>query len=126
MGAAYSELGPLGRDLAIWEIHLKSSGKSPHTVKSYIQGVRALAGFLTDQGLSLDPERITTSQLRAFQAHLLLPVDQGSAGKRTSTSHGSTLVLHHVPCDSDSLTVRGRLRDAFRDDERHPPLDIDL
>ncbi|MBW3604089.1 MAG: hypothetical protein KY460_04090 [Actinobacteria bacterium] len=44
MGAAYSELGPLGRDLAIWEIHLKSSGKSPHTVKSYIQGVRALAG----------------------------------------------------------------------------------
>ena len=88
MGAAYSELGPLGRDLdlAIWEVHhLKSSGKSPHTVKSYIQGVRALAGFLTDQGLSLDPERITTSQLRAFQAYLLLPEDQGGAGKRTST-----------------------------------------
>ena len=85
MGAAYSELGPLGRDLAIWEIHLKSSGKSPHTVKSYIQGVRALAGFLTDQGLPLDPERITTSQLRAFQAYLLLPADQGGAGKRTST-----------------------------------------
>lgn len=85
MGAAYSELGPLGRDLAIWEIHLKSAGKSPHTVKSYIHGVRALAGFLTDQGLPLDPEQITTSQLRAFQAHLLLPTDQGGAGKRTST-----------------------------------------
>jgi site-specific recombinase XerD len=85
MGAAYSELGPLGRDLAIWEIHLKSAGKSPHTVKSYIQGVRALAAWLGDEGLPLDPERITTSQLRAFQAQLLLPEDQGGAGKRTST-----------------------------------------
>jgi len=85
MGAPFRELGPLGRDLAIWEIHLKSSGKSAHTVKSYIQGVVALARWLTDQGLSLEPEQTTTSQLRAFQAHLLLPEDQGGAGKRTST-----------------------------------------
>ena len=106
MGAAYSELGPLGRDLAIWEIHLKSSGKSPHTVKSYIQGVRALAGFLTDQGLPLDPERITTSQLRAFQAHLLLPVDQGGAGKRTSTvctRHDSLKLFFAFLEDEDDL-----------------------
>jgi hypothetical protein len=47
--------------------------------------VRALAGFLTDQGLPLDPEEITTRHLRAFQAHLLLPTDQGGGGKRTST-----------------------------------------
>ena len=85
MGTEYRELGALGRDLAIWEIHLRSTGKSTHTVRSYVQGVRALAGFLTDQGLPLDPERITTSQLRALQAHLLLPKDQGGAGKRTST-----------------------------------------
>jgi site-specific recombinase XerD len=85
MGTEYDELGPLGRDLAIWEIHLRSTGKSTHTIKSYVQGVRALAGFLTDQGLPLDPEQITTRHLRAFQAHLLLPQDQGGAGKRTST-----------------------------------------
>jgi site-specific recombinase XerD len=85
MGTEYRELGPLGRDLAIWEIHLRSTGKSTHTIKSYVQGVRALAGFLTDQGLPLDPEEITTRHLRAFQAHLLLPEDQGGAGKRTST-----------------------------------------
>ena len=85
MGTEYRELGPLGRDLAIWEIHLRSTGKSTLTIKSYVQGVRALAGFLTDQGLPLDPEEITTRHLRAFQAHLLLPEDQGGAGKRTST-----------------------------------------
>jgi site-specific recombinase XerD len=73
MGSAYGELGALGPELAIWEIHLRSTGKSPHTVKSYLQGVRALAAWLTDQGLPLDPERITTSQLREFQAYLLLP-----------------------------------------------------
>jgi len=61
MGTEYRELGPLGRDLAIWEIHLRSTGKSTHTIRSYVQGVRALAGFLTDQGLPLDPEQITDS-----------------------------------------------------------------
>jgi site-specific recombinase XerD len=85
MGTEYRELGPLGRDLAIWEIHLRSTGRSTHTIKSYVQGVRALAGFLTNQGLPLDPDEITTRHLRAFQAHLLLPEDQGGAGKRTST-----------------------------------------
>ena len=85
MVAAHSELGPLGRDLAIWESHLRSTGKSPHTVKSYIQRVRALAAWLSDEGLPLDPERITTSQLREFQAHPLLPKDRVGAGKRTST-----------------------------------------
>jgi hypothetical protein len=89
-GAAYSELGPLGAGSGDLEIHLKSSGKSPHTVKSYIQGVRALAGFLTDQGLPLDPERITTSQLRAFQAHLLLPVDQGALASAPARSAPAT------------------------------------
>ena len=44
MGTEYRELGPLGRDLAIWEIHLRSTGKSTHTIRSYVQGVRALAG----------------------------------------------------------------------------------
>ena len=57
MGTEYRELGPLGRDLAIWEIHLRSTGKSTHTIKSCVQGVRALAGFPTDQGLPLDPGR---------------------------------------------------------------------
>ncbi len=85
MGTEYRELGPLGRDLAIWEIHLRSTGESTHTIRSYVQGVRALAAFLTDQDLPLDPEQITTRHLRAFQAHLLLPEDQGGGGKRTST-----------------------------------------
>ncbi|HEX6255882.1 MAG TPA: phage integrase N-terminal SAM-like domain-containing protein, partial [Euzebyales bacterium] len=85
MGTEYDELGPLGRDLAIWEIHLRSTGKSTHTIRSYVAGVRALAEFLGHQGLPLDPEEITTRHLRAFQAHLLLPEDQGGAGKRTST-----------------------------------------
>jgi len=67
MGAAYSELRPLGRELAIWEIHLRSTGKSPHTVKSYLHGVRALAAWLTDEDLPLDPDQITTSQLREFR-----------------------------------------------------------
>ena len=107
MGALYRELGPLGRDLAIWEIHLKSSGKSPHTVKSYIQGVRALAEWLTEQGLPLDPEDITTSQLRAFQAHLLLPQEQGRAGKRIGTVCTATI---RSSCSSRSSRRRTTCR----------------
>jgi hypothetical protein len=57
MGTEYRELGSLGRDLAIWEIHLRSTGKSTHTIKSYVQGVRALAGFLSDQGCRSIPRR---------------------------------------------------------------------
>jgi len=85
VSTVYPESGPLGRDLAIWEIHLKSTGKSPHTVKSYCRSVRALGAWLTEQGLSLDPEDITTVQLRSFQACLLTPEDQGDAGAKTST-----------------------------------------
>jgi hypothetical protein len=73
MSSVYPELGPLGRELAIWEIHLKSTDKSPHTIKSYRQAVRALGAWLADHGLPLDPEEITTDHLRSFQAYLLAP-----------------------------------------------------
>jgi len=91
MGAAYSELGPLGRDLAIWEIHLKSSGKSPHTVKSYIQGVRALAGFLTDQGLPLDPERITTTSYARSRRTCYFPSTRAARANAPARSAPATI-----------------------------------
>jgi integrase/recombinase XerD len=100
VSTVYQELGPLGRELAIWEIHLKSTGKSAHTVKSYCRAVRALGAWLTDQGLSLDPEDITTAQLRSFQTYLLAPPEQGGDGAKTSTvctRHDALKLLFKFP-----------------------------
>ena len=85
MGAAHRKRAPLGRDLAIWEIHLRSTGKSPHTGEVVHPERPRAGGWLTDAGLPVGPERTTTSHLREFQAHLLLPEDHGGAGLRSST-----------------------------------------
>jgi site-specific recombinase XerD len=79
------DLGLLGRELAAWEIHLRSTAKSPHTIKSYRQAVRVLGRWLADRGHSLDPEDVTTAQLREFQAHLLTPAEDGGAGMKNGT-----------------------------------------
>jgi hypothetical protein len=57
MSTVYPELGPLGRELAIWEIHLEFTDKSPHTIKSYRQAIHTLGAWLADCGLPLDLRR---------------------------------------------------------------------
>ncbi len=99
-------LGLLGRELAAWELHLRSTGKSAHTIKSYRQAVRALGHWLTKRGHSTDPEDITTAQLRAFQSHLLASRDAGGAGMRTSsvcTRHDALKLFFAFLEDEDDL-----------------------
>jgi site-specific recombinase XerD len=112
-------VGPLGRELAIWEIHLKSTDKSPHTIKSYRQAVRTLGAWLADRGLPLDPEDITTDHLRSFQAYLLAPKDEGGAGARTSavcTRHDALKLFFRFFEDEDDLP--NPMRRVHRPDER--------
>jgi hypothetical protein len=47
VSTVYPELGPLGRELAIWEIHLKSTASRRTPVKSHCRAVRALGAWLT-------------------------------------------------------------------------------
>ena len=125
MGAKYRELGPLGRDLAIWEIHLRSIGKSTHTIKSYVQGVRALAAWLTEEGLPLDPEAITTNQLRAFQAHLLLSEDQGGAAK-LDTRVGRSRLRNHPAAEANDQHQHHCEPASQPTDAPHATVQIDL
>jgi hypothetical protein len=90
MGLEYRELGPLGRDLAIWEIHLRSTGKSTHTIRSYVAGVRALAGFLTDQGLPLDPEQITATCAPSRHTCCCRPTKVGPGSARGRSAPATT------------------------------------
>jgi site-specific recombinase XerD len=49
-----------------WQLSLEAAGKSPKTVRSYTDSVKALQAFLTAQGMPTDVEEVDTEHLRAF------------------------------------------------------------
>src|SRR5690242_13934301 len=59
-----------GVDLAAfvtsWQLALEAAGKSPRTVRSYTDSVRALQRFLLAQGMTADVEEVDAEHLRAF------------------------------------------------------------
>src|SRR5690348_8319309 len=59
-----------GVDLAAfvtsWQLALEAAGKSPKTVRSYTDSVKALQAFLVAQGMTADVEEIDAEHLRAF------------------------------------------------------------
>lgn len=83
MGAAYSELGPLGRELAIWEIHLRSTGKSPHTVSPASSGFQAHPLLSEDQGGADD-----SGTIRGTASRLLENMCSTLCNTRTSGRYG--------------------------------------
>jgi site-specific recombinase XerD len=54
--------------MASWQLHLEAANKNPKTVRSYLDSLRALIRFLTDQGIPAS-EGVHASHIRA----LLLP-----------------------------------------------------
>jgi integrase/recombinase XerD len=49
-----------------WQLALEAAGKSPRTVRSYLDSVRALQAFLAAHGMPADVEEIDAEHLRAF------------------------------------------------------------
>ena len=59
-----------GTDLAAfatsWQLSLEAASKSPRTVRSYTDSVKALQKFLVAQGVTADVEEVDAEHLRAF------------------------------------------------------------
>jgi site-specific recombinase XerD len=49
-----------------WQLALEAAGKSPRTVRSYTDSVKALAAFLDAQGMPTGVEEVEADHLRAF------------------------------------------------------------
>ncbi|HSL27356.1 MAG TPA: phage integrase N-terminal SAM-like domain-containing protein, partial [Acidimicrobiia bacterium] len=52
--------------LPSWYRSLRSANRSPRTIVSYDLAATQLAGFLTEQGLPTEADKITTDHVRAF------------------------------------------------------------
>lgn len=48
------------------QLALEAAAKSPRTIRSYLDSVRALHAFLTAQGMPSDAEGVEAEHLRAF------------------------------------------------------------
>ena len=60
-------VGPaLGTFIVSWQLSLEAAGKSPKTVRSYIDSMRALCAFLDAQGMPSDVDGVGAENLRAF------------------------------------------------------------
>jgi site-specific recombinase XerD len=57
---------PLTAFVTSWQLALEAAAKSPRTVRSYLDSVKALHAFLTRQGLPSDVEGVEADHLRAF------------------------------------------------------------
>jgi site-specific recombinase XerD len=59
-----------GVDLAAfitsWQLSLEAAGKSPKTVRSYTDSVKAFQAFLAAQGMTADVEEVDAEHIRAF------------------------------------------------------------
>lgn len=49
-----------------WQLALEAAGKSPKTVRSYTDSVKALGAFLASQGMPTDIDGVSAEHLRAF------------------------------------------------------------
>jgi hypothetical protein len=82
--AAAAESGPALITLtASWQLCLEAAAKSPKTVRSYLDSVRALVRFLAEQGMPADTEGIDASHIRAF----LLAGEKRTSPARAHNAH---------------------------------------
>ncbi|MBV9448767.1 MAG: tyrosine-type recombinase/integrase [Streptosporangiaceae bacterium] len=64
--ATESASPPLTALVTSWQLALEAAAKSPKTVRSYLDSVKALSSFLTAQGMPTDVEGVAPDHLRAF------------------------------------------------------------
>nr|WP_281390699.1 tyrosine-type recombinase/integrase [Sphaerisporangium rubeum] len=64
-----------------WEMALRAAGRSEGTVRSYLDSVRALAGFLAERGVSADVEGVGVEDVRGFLEVCAVETSAGNAHK---------------------------------------------
>nr|BFE82341.1 hypothetical protein GCM10020093_049420 [Planobispora longispora] len=64
-----------------WELSLQAAGKSPGTVRSYLDSVRALISFLAEHESAADVETVDSRNVQAFLAASLEATSAGNAHK---------------------------------------------
>jgi len=64
--AAAKDGPPLNAFVTSWQLALEAAAKSPRTVRSYLDSVRAFHTFLVAQGMPADVEGVDAQHLRAF------------------------------------------------------------
>ncbi|GGS91650.1 integrase [Planobispora rosea] len=67
--------------VASWELSLRAAGKSPGTVRSYLDSVRALASFLAEHEPPVDVETVGAGNVRAFLTASREATSAGNAHK---------------------------------------------
>lgn len=74
LGASYQEAQtPLQKAIDQYLIHLRvERGSSEHTIASYARDLRRYSAYMATLGV-IDPERITTAQVRSFMRELAAP-----------------------------------------------------
>ncbi len=88
LGASHQEAQtPLQRAIEQYLIHLRvERGSSEHTIASYARDLRRYSAYMATLGV-IDPERITTAQVRSFMRELAaptVPLAGFEAGRRTT------------------------------------------
>ena len=75
LGASHQEAQtPLQRAIEQYLIHLRvERGSSEHTIASYARDLRRYSAYMAALGV-IDPERITTAQVRSFMRELAAPI----------------------------------------------------
>ncbi len=75
-GSRASAGPPLTAFVTSWQLALEAATKSPRTIRSYLDSVKALHAFLTAQGMPSDVEGVDAQHIRAF---LLVEEERTSA-----------------------------------------------
>ena len=57
---------PLTAFVTSWQLALEAAAKSPRTVRSYLDSVKALHSYLTGHGMPSDIEGVEAEHVRAF------------------------------------------------------------
>jgi integrase/recombinase XerD len=66
VGANVSKSAPLIGLIDSWQLSLEAAAKSPRTIRSYTDSVRALHAFLTCHSMPADTEGVDASHIRGF------------------------------------------------------------
>jgi site-specific recombinase XerD len=66
LSANISKGAPLTGLIDSWKLSLEAAAKSPRTIRSYTDSIRALYGFLADHNLPAEIETVDASHIRAF------------------------------------------------------------
>lgn len=109
LGASHQEAQtPLQRAIEQYLIHLRvERGSSEHTIASYARDLRRYSAYMATLGV-IDPERITTAQVRSFMRELAaptVPLAGFEAGEKNSQSAQEAQEAQEEAAESLALMI---------------------